>query len=108
MRLWTEDEDRHMRAMAEAKQSAAQIGKLFGRSRNSVIGYADRNGIQLQGQIEIRRKGSEINKVIRLWKKGVTMREIGLETNRSLHSVRALIRRLRSKGLIGFRHHQRP
>ena len=47
MRLWTQDEDRQLRALVASrpKLSSTEIGRYMGRSRYSIIGYCNRIGL---------------------------------------------------------------
>lgn len=45
--MWTEDEKRKMIKMAAQGYSTTQMGKALGRTRNSIIGFAHRNKIDL-------------------------------------------------------------
>lgn len=47
--VWTDDKVSELRTLAAKRLSATQIGKAMGKTRNSVIGSARRNNIEIKG-----------------------------------------------------------
>jgi hypothetical protein len=48
-REWRDAEIKRLRRLAEAGKSMAEAARMLGRSRNSVAGKADREGVRFQG-----------------------------------------------------------
>lgn len=88
-RWWSDKEARTVRRMIAEERSCSEIGRVLNRTRNAVIGFCHRNGIELHGHRPATRQiaAAEIAKMKILRRNGWSVDRIAEVTGRSKKSV---------------------